>query len=202
MGSRGFSRVKFLLVLAALTVLLFFGRAFWLPVLAAPLIHDDGPAKADIAVLLAGDYSGDRLMRAAGLVRDGYVPAVMVSGPPGMYDVNEADAGIQFMVARGYPKDWFIPFRSDAMSTREEAAVILPELRRRNVHSFLMVTSNFHTARARRIFLAAEHGLGPPFRMVAAPDKFFSRDGWWHSREGLKITYFEWSKTVATAFGM
>jgi len=201
-GSRGFSRIKFLFAMALLAVVLFFARALWLPVFAALLIHDDGPAKADIAVVLGGDYSGARLTTAADLVRQGYVPAVLVSGPPGMYDVNEADAGIDYMVARGCPRDWFIAFHNGAMSTREESAVVLAELRRRNVHSFLLVTSNFHSARSRRIYLAAEHGAGPPFRTIAAPDKYFSTHGWWRYREGQKIVFFEWSKTVATAFGM
>ena len=202
MGSRGFSRVKFLIVPAALAVVLFLAHPLWLPLLAAILIHDDGPAKADIAVVLGGDYSGQRMMTAADLVKKGYVPAILVSGPPGIYDVNEADAAIDFMVARGFPRDWFIPCRNAAMSTREETPLILEELRRRNVRSFLLVTSNYHTARARRVYLAAEQGQGPAFRMIAAPDRFFSTQAWWRSREGQKTLFFEWSKTVATAFGM
>ena len=56
------------------------------------------PGKADIAVVLAGDYWGHRLFNGAELVKQGYVPLVLVSGPPGFYGVNEADAAIQFAV--------------------------------------------------------------------------------------------------------
>jgi len=39
-------------------------------------------------------------------------------------------------------------------------------------------------------------------RVVAAPDRWFRADGWWKSREGLKIAFMEWSKTFATAAGI
>ena len=78
------------------------------------------------------------------------------------------------------------------------------ELRRRHVRSFLLVTSDYHTARARRIFLAAERAMGggPAMRTVAAPDQFFRPDSWWRNREAQKTAFFEWSKTVATALGL
>jgi len=65
------------------------------------------------------------------------------------------------------------------------------------------VTSDYHSARARRLFLAAERasGGGPQMRTVAAPDEFFHPDNWWRDRQGQKIAFFEWSKTVATVFG-
>src|SRR5205085_9717198 len=103
--------------------------------------------------------------------------------------VNEADGAIQFAVTKGCPKEWFIPVRHRALSTRTEAQVMLFELSRRGAHSFLLVTSNYHTGRARRIFLSLEHaqGGGPDFRTVGAPDQFFTAANWWRSREAQKI---------------
>jgi uncharacterized SAM-binding protein YcdF (DUF218 family) len=62
------------------------------------------------------------------------------------------------------------------------------------------VTSNFHSARAARIFRAA----GPEFdiRTVAAPDKYFRPESWWRNREGQKLFFMEWSKTFAGLLGM
>jgi uncharacterized SAM-binding protein YcdF (DUF218 family) len=201
---RGFSKLKFTVGLAALAVVCFLARGLWLPWMGSLLVHEDAPAKADMVLVLAGDPWGHRLVRGAELVKQGYAPAVLVSGPPGIYGINEADAAIQFMVAKGYPKDWFIPLRHTAMSTRTEAEVTLVELRRRNVHNFLLVTSDFHTARARRIYreVEREQGGGPEFRTVAAPDEFFRADNWWHSRQAQKTVFMEWSKTLATAVGM
>jgi uncharacterized SAM-binding protein YcdF (DUF218 family) len=189
------------LVLAAAAVL---SRSLWLPVLGYALVHDDGPAKADMAVVLAGDPVGHRIEKAAELVRDGYVPAALISGPAGYYGLHESDFEIAYAVRRGLPAEWFIALPNSALSTQEEAAVVLAELRRRNVRSFLLVTSDFHTARARRIFLAAERatGGGPAMRTVAAPDEFFRPDSWWRNREGQKTAFFEWCKNVASALGI
>ena len=89
---------------------------------------------------------------------------------------------------------------NEALSTREEAGAILADLRRRGVHRFLLVTSDYHTARAARIYRRAAPDLD--MRVVAAPDKFFRADGWWRNREGRKIFVVEWMKTVANALGM
>jgi uncharacterized SAM-binding protein YcdF (DUF218 family) len=195
--------LRFLLIVAVLVILVFLTRSWWLAGLGNALVHDDGPAKADIAVVLAGDSYGRRIVKGAELVRDGYVPAVLVSGPAGAYGLNESDLAIPFAVRQGFPAASFIAFPNVSHSTDEEAKAILEELHRRNVKSFLLVTSDYHSARARRIFLAAERGAsGPPFRTIAAPDEFFHAGSWWQSRQGQKIAFFEWTKTVATAIGL
>jgi uncharacterized SAM-binding protein YcdF (DUF218 family) len=194
---------KFWIVSLSLLLLIGISAPLWLRWIGGLLIHDDGPAKADIAIVLAGDQWGNRVLKAAELVRAGYVPAVLISGPP-FYGEHECDAAIRMAVRHGYPAGYFIPAPNEGLSTREEARAILAELSRRGVHSFLLVTSDYHTARSGRIYRVEEarRGGGPSFRLVAAPDRFFTRDSWWRSREGLKTVFFEWSKTIATAAGM
>jgi hypothetical protein len=94
--------------------------------------------------------------------------------------------------------------RNDGMSTREESFLLLDELRRRQVRSLILVTSDFHTARAARTFRAAERALGCrlEMRVVAAPDRYFQAGSWWRNREGRKIALGEWEKTIANALGM
>jgi len=195
-------RFKLLLILALLLVVAIGTHLVWLPWLGHALVHDDGPAKADIAVTLAGDGYGHRIEKGAQLVKDGYVPAVLVSGPP-LYGVHECDLAIAMMQRKGYPGEWFIAFPDDTHSTAEEARVLLLDLQRRGVKSFLLITSNYHSGRARRIFLEAERkvGVGLPFRMVAADDEFFKPDSWWRDREAQKTVLLEWTKTFATVFG-
>lgn len=202
--ARHFFRLRFLLCLAALLLLAFLTRTWWLSAMGYALVHDEGPAKADIAVVLAGDDYGHRVVKAGELVRAGYVPAALVSGPSGFYGLHESDLAIPFAVRQGFPAEYFVAFPNQALSTKEEALATLAELRRRNVQSFLLVTGNYHTARARRIYLATERAMGggPRMRVVAAPDEFFTPGGWWRTREGQKTAFFEWSKTVATVFGL
>jgi uncharacterized SAM-binding protein YcdF (DUF218 family) len=191
-----------LLVLTLIAILTLAGF-LCLPAVGRALVHDDGPAHADIAVVLAGEQWGYRIGKAAELVQQGFVPAVLVSGPA-YYAMHESDAAIDYAVKRGYPAAWFIAAPNSALSTREEARVMLTEMQRRNVRSFLLVTSDYHTARAARIYRATERALGggPGMRVVAAPDKYFHTDSWWKSREGLKTVFIEWSKTFATAAGI
>jgi uncharacterized SAM-binding protein YcdF (DUF218 family) len=195
---------KSLLVAIAIGVVVYLARGLWLPAIGYALIHNDGPAKADYAIVLGGDPWGHRILKGADLVRQGYVPAVLVSGPPGYYGLNEADLAIQYAVSQGYPKEWFIPIRHQGLSTREEGEIFYNELQRRGAHSFLLVTSDHHTARARRTFLgvARRHPGAPEFRTVAAPDHYFRAADWWHNREAEKTVFIEWTKTFASAIGM
>ena len=77
---------------------------------------------------------------------------------------------------------------------------LIAELRRLGAHSFLLVTSEYHTRRAGNIFRKVTGDLD--MRVIAAPDEYFSPDSWWRNREGQKIVYMEWSKTVASWFGI
>lgn len=190
--------------IAILVLALFVLHAWWLPKVGEALVENDGPAKADIGVVLAGDYWGDRIETAARLIRRGYIPQALVSGPPGFYGYNESDLAIPFIVRQGYPAADFIAFPHDAHSTEEEARVVLAELRRRNVHSYLLITSDFHTRRAARTFRYVAHSMGyqPAMRTVAAPDRLFHLDRWWQWREGRKTVFMEWTKTLAFAVGI
>jgi uncharacterized SAM-binding protein YcdF (DUF218 family) len=200
-------RFRFLLllvcVLGVAVLAAYFARRSWLPIAGRALIHSESPGRADIAVVLAGDGIGLRIEKAAELAKAGYVPLVLVSGPPGIYGLNESDLAVQFIERKGYPAQWFISFPDPSHSTKEESEYVLDELRRRNVREFLLVTSDYHTRRARRIFLATEKQMGytPQFRTIAANDKYFHADSWWRNRESQKTVFLEWWKTLATALG-
>jgi uncharacterized SAM-binding protein YcdF (DUF218 family) len=164
------------------------------------LTYSEPPCKADMIVVLAGDAWGNRVVKGGQLQRDGWAPNVLVSGAGTDYGHNEGDLAIEFAVHAGYSPDAFFNLPSPARSTDEEARYIIPEMRRRGVRRFILVTSDFHTRRAAEIY----HKQAPdlPFCVVAAPDPDFSPDGWWHTREGRKTAFFEWCKTVAHFFGL
>jgi uncharacterized SAM-binding protein YcdF (DUF218 family) len=196
--------LKSLVVVVVVAIAAIGTRSWWLRGIGYALIHEDTPVKSDIAVVLAGDYWGNRIEKGGDLVREGYAPAALISGPIGAYGHNECDLAIDFAVHQGYPASFFIPFPLNARSTQEEAWDILPELRRRHLHHMLLVTSDYHTARARRTWAkAARHmGFAIDIRAIGAPDPDFRPDSWWKNREGQKIAFIEWSKTVAAALGL
>jgi uncharacterized SAM-binding protein YcdF (DUF218 family) len=204
MGRRRVVAVRLGLALILFVVAVYLTRALWLGALGRALVEDDGPAKADAVVVLGGDAWGTRIVTAARLVRAGYAPVVLISGAPAAYGSNEADLAIPYIVRQGYPAEWFVSLRNHAMSTHEESFVLLRELRQRQVHSLILVTSEFHTARAARTFRAAERVLGChlEMRVVPAPDPYFRADSWWRNREGCKTALGEWEKTVANVLGI
>jgi uncharacterized SAM-binding protein YcdF (DUF218 family) len=165
------------------------------------LVQTDPLVKGDAALVLAGDWNGDRILKAAELAKQGYVPVVLVSGPMALYGVNEATLAIDYAVHCGYPRDIFVPMTSRAFSTRDEAAFFVPVLRQRGVHRLLIVTSDFHTRRAGKLF-RRDLGRDLEIYMIASPDRHFTPGGWWKDREGQKVLFFEWSKTIATFIGL
>jgi uncharacterized SAM-binding protein YcdF (DUF218 family) len=164
------------------------------------LVRTDEPFRADIAVVLAGDGYGHRILKGAEMVRQGYTSKVLVSGPMLFNGRSEADLEIPFAVSHGNPESWFVPVPHTSTSTRQEAAAIAPELRRLGVRRCLLVTSDYHTRRAGNVFRAAAPAV--EFRVVAAPDEFFRPDGWWRTREGQKCFVMEWMKTITAWFGI
>jgi uncharacterized SAM-binding protein YcdF (DUF218 family) len=163
------------------------------------LVDSEQPFQADIVVVLAGDDTGARILKGAQLVKEGFAPKVLVDGPECCYGKHESDVAIDFAVAHGYPRDWFVPLPMDAHSTREEAHIVVPALERLNVRRFLLVTSDYHTHRAAGVF----RKLAPAgsFRVVAAPGGYIG-NGWWQSREGQKQVAIEWMKTIAYWVGL
>jgi uncharacterized SAM-binding protein YcdF (DUF218 family) len=164
------------------------------------LVKTDPAVKADLALVLAGDAYGDRIKYAGELVRKGYAPYVLVSGPSGNYGYHECDLAIPFAVKAGYPESYFVHAEHDGRSTTEEAQDMIPYLKARHASTVLLVTSDFHTRRAGRTFRSVIPGVN--FIVEGAPGSEFSPGGWWHNRQGRKICFGEWTRTVAQWFGI
>jgi uncharacterized SAM-binding protein YcdF (DUF218 family) len=183
------------LALAGAVVLAVLFHTQVLTALGAYLEQDSPPAKADVAFVLAGDGYGHRILKAGDLVRQGYVPRAVVSGPPGNYGLYECDLATPFAVKAGYPESYFLPFPNDAHSTYEESQAAAPEFHKLGVKRVLLVTSNYHTHRAGKMFRAAAPDI--EFTVVGAPDEYFRVNDWWRNREGQKTFLNEWLKTIA-----
>lgn len=150
--------------------------------------------------MIGGDREGRRILKAAELARQGYAPKVLVSGVGSMFGHHESELEIDYAVNQGYPRDMFVAFRYPALSTSDEAHADIAELRILGVHSYLLVTSVWHTARASRIF--RQEGKDLEMHPVPAPDPVWHNGLWWKNREGRKIWFEETLKTVAGYFGI
>ncbi len=184
----------------AVLVLLLLTHQLWLRSIGSFLVSAQAPFKADMVVVLAGDAQGNRILTGAQLVREGYAPKALVSGPCCCYGHPESELAIEFAIRHGYPADRFLAFPIRGNSTLEEGREIVPELDRLRVGRFIIVTSNYHTRRA-----ASVYGRLVPrdrFRVVAAPDAVFRPNDWWRTRDGRKQCFLEWTKTLASWAGL
>lgn len=175
-------------------------HAWWLAGLGSYLVQAEAPEKAEIIVVLAGDSHGHRVLKGGELVRGGFARRALVSGPGPHYGHSEDELAIPFAVRHGYPESYFEGFPIRAHSTLEESGLVVAELRRRGIHKAMVVTSDYHTRRAGRMFRSAAPDL--EIVIVGARDEWFRANDWWKRREAQKTFLLEWAKTVASYLGI
>jgi uncharacterized SAM-binding protein YcdF (DUF218 family) len=147
---------------------------------------EDPLERADAIIVLSDDnFYADRATHAADLYRHGMAPLVVASGRrlrpyAGIAELMEHD-----LIERGVPKDKILPIAHEAENTREEAEALAPQAVQRKWRSVIVVTSNYHTRRARYIFthvFPAETQV----RVSGARDGNFDPDTWWQRRISIK----------------
>ena len=112
---------RWIAISAIFVALALVSSSFWLPAIGHYLVKAEQPVRAEVIVVLAGDGFGNRILKGAKLVRQGFAPMVFVSGPTGHYQITEDELAINFAVKRGYSREYFTGVPNDARSTREEA---------------------------------------------------------------------------------
>ena len=178
-------------------LLVFAAYVFHRPLLTAAgnaLVEDDPLEKCDAAVVLGGEPGdGLRTRAAVKLYKDGWVRKIVLSGPRGAFNHHESDFSLPLAVSLGVPRDDLVAIPHSANSTLEEVQIIAPQIEKSGIRSIILVTSNFHTRRASRYLRRVSRGR-LLVRAYAATDNWFFVDSWWHSREGLKTFFYEFSK--------
>ena len=197
----GFAYVPILIFLAILT-LLWWQRAAVLAPIGTSLNVGEAPSKADVVVVLAGGWQGGgRILKAGELVRAGFAPYALMSGPTSYYEQPECSYAIPFATQHGFPPEYFQCAPNKASNTEDEAEALIAELRRRGVKKFLLVSVNTHLRRTRGIY----NRLVEPdleVRFIASDSAGFRLDQWWRDREGRKAVFLEWTKVISSQFGI
>lgn len=185
-------------------VLILVALAFAVPmglnVLGAALITDDPLHPADAILVLAGDSrEGDRVQHAVGLFKRGLAPLLVLSGTPMGFRTHEADVMRRHAEFLGVPSNRILTVKQNTDSTKEEAGVVVSILKRRGLKNVILVTANYHTGRAKRIFERAAGPDGPHFLASPVDDGLFEPEGWWMRRRYAKTFVYEAIKTIWTA---
>jgi len=171
-----------------------------LTALGRSLIHEDALRPVDAILVLAGDSrEGDRVQHAVGLFKRGLAPLLVLSGTPMGFRTHEADVMRRHAEFLGVPSNRILTVKQNTDSTKEEAGVVVTILKRRGLKNVILVTANYHTARAKRIFERAAGPYGPHFLASPVDDGLFEPEGWWMRRRYAKTFVYEAIKTVWTA---
>ena len=155
--------------------------------IAESWVVEDPLTRADALIVLSDDdFYADRATRAAELFREGKASLVVASGrrlrpTAGLVELMEHD-----LIERGVPKDKILRVPHDGDSTLEEAEALANLAKAKKWHSAIVVTSNYHTRRARYIFRHV-FPQGIEVRVASARDADFAPEAWWEKRKSTKL---------------
>lgn len=175
-----------LLFVIVLCAVLYFARGPILRFAGETWVVEDPLDRADAIIVLSDDnFYADRATHAADLYRHGMAPIVVASGRrlrpyAGIAELMEHD-----LIERGVPKDKIVRISHNAENTREEAQALAQQALERKWRSVIVVTSNYHTRRARYIFLHV-FPAQTQVRVSGAQDGDFDPQHWWQARKSLK----------------
>ncbi len=175
-----------LLFLALLVLAIYLARHPLLRFAGEELIVEDPLEKSDAIIILSDDnFYADRATRAAELFRQNLAPVVVASGIRLRPYAGVSELMTHDLIERGVPKEKILPFPQDADSTKEEAEALRKLLQQKNWKQVIVVTSNYHTRRAKYIFNKIL-GAGFAVRMASARDGDYDPAQWWQHRKSFK----------------
>src|SRR3989454_3368722 len=195
-----FLNLILLLCFVIFCALLYLVRRPLLRFAAETWIVEDPLEKADALIVLGDDnFYADRSTRGAQLFREGKAPVIVASGRrlrpnAGVGELMEHD-----LIERGVPRDKIVRFSHDGDSTLEEAQSLVRIVKERKWHSVIVVTSNFHTRRARYIFQRV-FPQGVEVRVASARDGDFDPEHWWKERKSIKELTKEFAGMVVAVW--
>src|SRR6202162_3242823 len=194
------SRLISLLFLIVFCFVLYAARRPILRLAGESWVVEDPLQQSDALLLLSDDnFFADRATRASELYLQKLAPVVVASGRRLRPSAVIAELREHDLIERGVPKERIIRFPHDADNTREEAQALRALAVEKSWHSVIVVTSNYHTRRARYIFQRV-FPESVTVRVASARDGEFDPEHWWENRKSLKEFTRELAAMVVAAW--
>ncbi len=174
-----------LAIILLLAVLAFTFRSQILTGVADYLIVNDKLQPADVIFLLNSEVN-TRPFRASELYKQGLAPVIVIARSENTPTVdlglvpNDTDLSVGVMEKLGVPAEKIIvlPFPGGVTSTFDEASALRQYIQTHPIHRIILVTSAFHTRRARWTFEKVLAGLPVTLEMAAVPYDGFDQTNW------------------------
>lgn len=201
-----FTGKKILSVLVILLAFFIFLSIFIVPNLGQWLVAVDELQESDMIVVLMGSVY-DRILEAADLYDEGYSDKiVMINSYTAAKDII-VNRGIKVygnallskmaVIDLGIPEEDVLILEGNSRSTQVEALTIREYImNNREIESIILVTSKFHSGRAKKIFKKALSVLDREIDIYSSPSKYDSSNvnQWWRNREDFQWVVFEYLK--------
>lgn len=198
---RRVSRRRALLLIAALLLAwppLAWAAARW-------LVIDSRPERADALVVLGGSSTyEERTEHAARLFREGFAPVVLLTDDGRRGGWSQAEQRNPFFVERaaasleaaGVPAVDVETLKPQTSSTYEEARLLRDYATARGLNSLLIVTSGYHSRRARWTFERVFRDTGVRVNVVSVEpgQQTPAPSTWWLSPRGWRMVALEYLK--------
>jgi uncharacterized SAM-binding protein YcdF (DUF218 family) len=174
----------------------------YLPAIGKSIVVSDKLEKSDAILVLSGDSpKGERTLQAVRLFKQRWAPSLIFSGNTIAWQTNLADIMEKEALSMDINEKSIIKFKHKADSTLEEARLLKPFLISKKIKKIVVVTSNFHSRRAKRV-LSNVYGSSIKIIIYPIKDSFYYNDpaDWWKNRRYAKTFVEELIKTVWSYF--
>jgi uncharacterized SAM-binding protein YcdF (DUF218 family) len=175
---------------------------------ASIIMTDDEPQKSDAILVLSGGEPG-RAWEAADLYRIKLAEYVVLTKErPTVDEAELLKLGVEVVdghgnyvrVLRGLgvPEDKILTIEPPVEDTFDELRLVRELCTKRDWHSLIIVTSNYHTRRAR---LTARYLFGTSFQISVVSSKHggLDRNAWWKNNADVRTFVIEFEKLLAYA---
>jgi uncharacterized SAM-binding protein YcdF (DUF218 family) len=172
------------------------------------VVDDPLPAHVDAAVVLQGSIAAEkaRVAGAIDLARSGVADRVLLSVPKESYWGQSVPPAARAYIERNFGSDLaarvdFCETGGEVNSTIEEMRAITPCIAQHHWTSVAIVTSDYHTRRARMIWRKAsalDANMHVSVHGVSDPE---FQQPWWRHRQSAKIFVMECVKLIWARLG-
>ncbi|MEO2198079.1 MAG: YdcF family protein [bacterium] len=167
------------------------------------LYHADTLEPADAIVVLAGAAGRD--LEAADLFAEGFGATILLTRPPdhpavaalrsrGVEMPSNIETRLHYLQALGVGRTDVTVLQRVVGSTQAEAVLVAEWAESREIERVIVVTSAFHTSRARYVFDQVFRDLDTQILIHPSGGSSFVPATWWQTRANLRNGLFELQK--------
>jgi len=203
-----FTGKKILSVLVILLASFIFFSIFIVPNLGQWLVVMDELQESDMIVVLMGSVY-IRILEAADLYNEGYSDRIVLVNSyiaakdiiinRGIKVYGNALISKMAVIDLGIPEEDVLILEGNSRSTQDEALTIREYIRNnREIESIILVTSKYHSGRAKKIFKKALSVLDREIDIYSSPSKYdpSNVNQWWKDREDIQRVVLEYPKLI------